>query len=220
VEPVRFATEDGVSLEGELRRPDAARGAAVICHPHPRRGGSKDHPLLWAVRNELWRRGFTVLSFNFRGVMGSEGTYGGGLEEVKDVRAAIDRIRGDVEGPTFVCGWSFGAHVALRTALQDDRIAALALVAFPLRDGTPELPALPPVSDPEHLGRFDRAVLLLAGDSDPFCPVPELLVLAGRLPRSNVEIVSNANHYFAKREKEAARLVGEFARRAVAESPQ
>ena len=28
-------------------------GSAVICHAHPRHGGSKDHPILWAIRNEL-----------------------------------------------------------------------------------------------------------------------------------------------------------------------
>ena len=36
MEPVTFATEDGVRLEGELRADaDDPRGSAVICHPHP-----------------------------------------------------------------------------------------------------------------------------------------------------------------------------------------
>jgi alpha/beta superfamily hydrolase len=70
VEPIRFPTEDGVSLEGELRMTEGrARGSAVICHAHPKHGGSKDHPILWAVRNELAHRGFAVLSFNFRGTV-------------------------------------------------------------------------------------------------------------------------------------------------------
>ena len=80
MEPVTFVTEDAVRLEGELRMPDGPpRGTAVICHPHPKRGGSKDHPILWALRNELaGTRGIITLGFNFRGVMGSSGTYGGG----------------------------------------------------------------------------------------------------------------------------------------------
>jgi len=54
MEPVRFTTEDGVSLEGELRVdvPEPV-GSAAICHPHPQHGGSKDHPILWAIRNDL-----------------------------------------------------------------------------------------------------------------------------------------------------------------------
>ena len=87
-----FTTDDGVRLEGDLRLPDGpARGSAVICHPHPKHGGSKDHPILWALRNELaGARGLATLVFNFRGVMGSEGTYGGGHHETQDARAAID----------------------------------------------------------------------------------------------------------------------------------
>ena len=71
MEPIEFRSEDGVTLRGELRLPDAEPTAsAVLCHPHPRQGGSKDHPLLWAIRNDLASRGFAVLSFNFRGVLG------------------------------------------------------------------------------------------------------------------------------------------------------
>ncbi len=220
MQPITFETEDGLELEGEVRLPDGkAFGSAVICHPHPQYGGSKDHPLLWAIRIELAARVFVVLSFNFRGVMGSGGTFGGGLDEVKDVRAAVGRARQEADGPTFVCGWSFGAHVALRTAHHDDRIAALALVALPLRESSAELPPLPRLPDPEQLQGFDRPVLLLAGDSDPFCPVPELLVMAGRLPRSTVEIVAGADHYFGKREREAARIVARFARLVLPGSP-
>src|SRR5205807_7040437 len=118
VPPVRFETSDGVSLEGELRMPDGEpRGTALICHPYPRAGGSKDHPLLWAIRNELRHRGFVVLSFNFRGVMGSSGEQTDGEKEPLDARAAIDRVRQEAAGPTFAAAWSFGANVALREAV-------------------------------------------------------------------------------------------------------
>ena len=111
MEPVRFSTLDGISLEGELRMPERApAGSAVICHAHPRRGGSKDHPILWAVRNELAQRGLAVLSFNFRGTMRSAGSHGGGRTEIHDVEAAIGFVRAPSEGPTIVCGWSFGAR--------------------------------------------------------------------------------------------------------------
>src|SRR5439155_9665459 len=142
--------------------PDGTRrGSAVICHPHPQQGGSKDHPLLWAIRISLVRRGFAVLSFNFRGVMGSEGSYGGGLMEVRDTMAAVDRIRGEAEGPTLVVGWSFGASVALRSSLVDERVSAAALVALPLVASVD----VPPIPSIEELERFQRPVLLV-GDKD------------------------------------------------------
>jgi pimeloyl-ACP methyl ester carboxylesterase len=132
---------------------------------------------------------------------------------VNDVRAALSRVKQETDGPTLLGGWSFGAHVALRTAVDDRRPAALALVALPLHESSPDLPALPGVPEPERLRRFELPVLLLAGESDPFCPVPELLVMAGRLPRSIVEVVSGADHYFRGRERDAGRIVAAFADR-------
>ena len=106
---------------------DAPRGSAVLCHPHPRHGGSKDHPLLWAIRNELAAaHELAVLGFNFRGVMGSTGTYGGGRDELRDARRR-DRAR-PRRRPPRTCrrswsGWSFGANVAIRAAIDDRRVA-------------------------------------------------------------------------------------------------
>jgi uncharacterized protein len=197
VEPVIFSAEDGVRLEGEIRTPDTEpRGTAVVCHPHPRHGGSKDHPILWALRNELaGLRQLTVLSFNFRGVMGSGGTYGGGHDELRDVRAAIETVRERAGGPTLVCGWSFGANVALREAFDDVRPAALALIGIPLEPGD--------VASP---------LLFLAGDADEYCPAEQLRAYAGPAG-AEVAVLEGTNHYLWRREREAAEIVGAFADR-------
>jgi uncharacterized protein len=213
VESVTFTTEDGVRLEGEIRMPDeASRGSAVICHAHPRHGGSKDHPILWSVRNELaGKRGFGTLGFNFRGIMGSAGSYGGGHEELRDVRAAIGAVRERVDGPTLVFGWSFGADVGLREAFDDDRVAALALFGLPLRPNDLDLPPLP-VSD--ELRRLQRPMLFLAGERDPYCPAEELRAYGHGV--AEVVIVDGADHYLSRHEREAAAIVGDFAERVVA----
>jgi len=209
-----FQTEDGVTLEGEVREASGpALASAVLCHPHPEQGGSKDHPLLWAIRNELSSRGFVVLSFNFRGVMGSHGEYGGGVAELADVAAAVGRARQEAppESSMFVAGWSFGANVALREAVDDERVAALALIGLPLAQSNLDLPPLPALPSRERLKAFDRPVLLLAGEADPFCPAPDLRALGRRLPQATVEVLEGTDHFFWQREREAARAVGSFA---------
>jgi uncharacterized protein len=217
VERLRFRTSDGVELEGELREPDGdPRGSAVICHPHPLEGGSKDHPLLWAIRNELASRSLAVLSFNFRGVMGSDGEHSKGVHEVKDARAAVDRVRETASGPTFLAGWSFGANVALRESVEDDRVAALALMGMPLAESSAALPELPERS---VLARLGRPVLLVAGEADQFCPVPELRGLARRIPGAEVEVLPGTDHFFWKREREVARRIGTFAEKALFPTP-
>jgi uncharacterized protein len=212
VEPVTFATEDGVQLEGELRTPDGSpRGSAVICHAHPRFGGSKDHPVLWAVRNELaGKRGLATLGFNFRGIMGSGGSYGGGREELADTRAAIGFLRERAPDPTLVFGWSFGASVALREAFEDERVAALALAGLPLRPNDLELPPLP---EREELARLGRPLLLIAGEHDEYCPSDELRAYGEGVAK--VVIVEGVDHYLSKRERDAAATVGDFAERAI-----
>jgi alpha/beta superfamily hydrolase len=210
---IRFRTDDGLSLEGELREAEGTpRGTAVLCHPHPRHGGSKDHPVLWALRNELsGHRGFTVLAFNFRGVMGSEGRYTGGGEEVRDVAAAIARVRREADGPTALVGWSFGAWMALLHAVAGEPLAALVLLGIPLGDlgrnrPLPTLQALEDLSAP---------VLLVAGEADPFCPLPEMRNLAGWIPRSETLVVGGTDHFFGRREREVAALVGDWLDRVV-----
>jgi alpha/beta superfamily hydrolase len=211
VDAVRVTTEDGLDLQAELRIPEGgpAVGSAVICHAHPRMGGSKDHPVLWALRSELSARGFAVLGFNFRGVMGSPGEFGGGELEVLDVRAAIGAVREAVEGgPTLVCGWSFGAHTALREAVGDDRVAGLALLGMPVGESSLDLPPLP---DRTALRAFDRPVLLVAGEADQFCTPPDLRSFARKLSRPTVVVLPNTDHFFWKHERTAAEAVGSFA---------
>ena len=215
MEPMRFATEDGVSLEGEIRRPETPPlGSAVICHAHPRHGGSKDHPILWALRNDLASRGFVVLAFNFRGTMRSAGTYGAGHAETRDVDAAIGRVREEAAGPSLVCGWSFGANVALREALTDDRAGALALIGLPLEPADVEIP---PTPGPSELRVFARPTLLLAGEGDVYCPPPRLEALGATMPKAEVVIVPGTDHFLWRREKEVAETVGSFAERVLFE---
>jgi alpha/beta superfamily hydrolase len=215
MEPMRLLTEDAVSLEAELRPAEGdARGTAVLCHPHPRLGGSMDHPLLWAIRGELAGRGFAVLSFNFRGVLGSGGTYGGGRTEVRDLAAALERVRAEAPGaPTVVCGWSFGANVALREALEDPRVAALALVGLPLGESGLDLPDLP--SDPE-LRAFKRPVPLVSGQGDQYSTRPDLEAVVRLIPRAELEIVPGTDHFFWRKEHVVAERVASFAERLLA----
>jgi pimeloyl-ACP methyl ester carboxylesterase len=98
--------------------------------------------------------------------------------------------------------------VALQAVVEDDRVARLALVGISLR--APDL-TLPPLPDLEDLAQLDVPVLLLAGSEDPFAPGAELRELARALPQATVTIVPGANHYFSKREREAAEIVARFA---------
>ena len=57
-------------LEGRLH-PSKNRKApiALILHPHPRFGGTMNNEIIYNLYYMFARRGFTVLRFNFRGVV-------------------------------------------------------------------------------------------------------------------------------------------------------
>jgi alpha/beta superfamily hydrolase len=210
LDEVTFRTDDGLALEGVLRMPDGEPGGgAVVCHSHPLYGGSKDHPLLWALRAALARAGLAVLAFNYRGVMGSEGEHDFGIGEVRDASAAVSLIEGRTSGPMLLVGWSFGANVALREAVDDPRVDALVLIGTPL--AADRLPNLPPMPSAAALAAYQRPVLLLSGERDAFSPPGELRILGRKLPDASVQILSGADHYFAKCEGEAATIVAGFA---------
>src|SRR5271163_3325609 len=104
-------------LEALLEEPDEAapREAAIVCHPHPRHGGTMHNKVVYRIARGLRSTGAVVLRFNYRGVNLSEGTYDDGEGELEDARVGLDYLRGRYPAlPLTVAGFSFGSRIALR----------------------------------------------------------------------------------------------------------
>ena len=94
-----------------------------------------DNNVISAVASTLVDRSIIALTFNFRGVGGSDGSFGGGIAEQEDVSAAIDWLAFQPEvdvSKVGLLGYSFGAAVALPVACADERVRAMALISPPL----------------------------------------------------------------------------------------
>jgi pimeloyl-ACP methyl ester carboxylesterase len=94
--------------------------------------------------------------------------------------------------------------------LDDARVSALALVGIPLRPGDVEMPPLPDRTD---LRLFARPAMLLAGEHDRYAPPEDLRAYGALFPQAEVVVVPGTDHYFWRREREAASVVGAFADR-------
>ena len=182
VKRIKFASQhDDAVLEGEISCSDSP--GVVLCHPHSLYGGSMDSIVVTKLFEALGSAGYSVLRFNFRGVGGSEGSFGGGSSEVGDVLGALEYLKSECASETCVlCGYSFGAAVALK-ALRESGAAGFAAVALPTETG------------PEVYGEIpiEAAVpsFLAAGDRDDICRLdnigrfakfsqpPEMLTLRG-----------------------------------------
>ena len=151
-------------------------------------------PLLLALRDELGRHGYSVLRFNFRGVDGSEGEMGVGVEEVADVLGALDFMDARDPGtPAVLLGWSFGGAVALRVSLQSGphRVGACVAIAPPVREKPDVTAALPPPGE----APIEVPTLIVCGSNDKVVSPTECRSWAEAAGARYVEIRA-ANHFF------------------------
>jgi alpha/beta superfamily hydrolase len=114
------------ALEAILREPTEPVAAAVVCHPHPRGGGTMNNNVVYRAARALVDGGVVALRFNFRGVGASTGAYADGVGEQDDAEAAIDFLRARHPGlPIWVTGFSFGARVGLTVGARRDDVVSL-----------------------------------------------------------------------------------------------
>jgi alpha/beta superfamily hydrolase len=202
VEGTSCHTSDGLVLEAELAMPASPTGAVVLAHPHPQQGGS----MRSLVTSELFRAlpgdGIATLRFNFRGVEGSEGTYGGGVDERRDVIAAIERLRvATAVEPLVLAGWSFGADVS--ASVLDDRLAGWFLIGPPLR-------VLP--SDQFVIASDPRPKHIAVPEHDMFRPPDSAREATSTWVNTTVDVVAGADHFLVGRTAKVATAVVEFVR--------
>jgi uncharacterized protein len=197
--PVTFRSGD-LTLEGLLSNPGGNAPAAVVCHPHPRYGGSMYDNVVDAIVKAMHQLGYATLRFNFRGVGGSEGEHGGGPEEVDDARAAMAFLlsqAGVARQGAVMAGYSFGAMVAVGAGYESAEVARIVAVAIPLA-----------MTDARTAATASKPLLLVSGDRDSHSPVDDLKALQAKVgATARLEIISGADHFFSGREDELARTI-------------
>ena len=126
-------------LEALLERDPQAgpvRLGLVVCHPHPRFGGTMRNKVVHRLARGGRRAGAAVLRFNFRGVGQSAGEYDQGVGEQDDFRAALTFLGEQYPGlPLSAAGFSFGARVSLQASCSDPRVERVIAVGLPAGQG-------------------------------------------------------------------------------------
>ncbi|MFZ5449627.1 MAG: alpha/beta hydrolase [Thermodesulfobacteriota bacterium] len=197
-EQVSIAGE-GVTLEGVLG-PGTMPGGVIITHPHPLFGGSMANNVVWTAARAFGERGMAALRFNFRGVGRSTGTYGNGVEEVKDVAAALAFLKSRTSGPYYVVGYSFGASVAGRALLQGLEVNGAIFISPPIA-----------FMDLSFLPQVPGLKLIAVGDRDDLCPLESLeaLMAESRTPPA-IKVIQGTDHFWGGAEEELFRVLRDF----------
>jgi len=177
-------------LEALLEEPEegAPREAALVCHPHPRHGGTMHNKVVYRIARGLRRRGLAVLRFNYRGVNLSEGSYAHGEGEREDARVALDYLRGRYpELPYTLAVFSFGSRIVLQLGCAQAGARRVIAVGFPTV-----------YKDREYLDGCTVPRIFVQSTRDEFGPVEELKAFVETLPEpKQVILVEAGDHFFA-----------------------
>ena len=160
---------------------DTRRAIALIAHPHPLMGGTKDNKVVTTLARTLYALGYVALRPNFRGVGASAGTHDEGRGETDDL-IAVARYAQEKYGPLpLTCaGFSFGSFVQTRVAkdLHPDKLVlvAPAVNRFPTEEVQP-------------------GTLVIHGEQDEVVPLAAVLDWA-RPQNLPVVVVPGGEHFF------------------------
>jgi alpha/beta superfamily hydrolase len=196
-------------LEALLESPAEPRFAAVICHPHPRFGGTMHTHAVYRLARAVRTAGGTSLRFNYRGVGRSAGSYDQARGEAEDARAALDWLSAERPGlPLLAVGFSFGAWMATLAAGRDPRVTALLLAGVALRAVDLDL-----FRDAADVRGVAKPVAVIQAANDEFGAPEEIeRELSGSSGPRRLVTVPGATHLFTEDldalEREAEAAVG------------
>jgi alpha/beta superfamily hydrolase len=202
-------------LEAILKEPrahsGAARGVALVLHPHPLHGGTMHNKVVFRAAAALNDAGLTTLRINFRGVGQSTGTHDEARGERDDARAALDYLAEHYPGQSVtLAGFSFGARVGLEVGIRDERVARLIGIGTPVN-----------MYDLSFLEDVRKPVLFVHGDRDEFGDVEGVRALVVKLQKHadvQLSIVEGAGHFFDGHLDEMKRIITDWARNETADA--
>lgn len=157
------------------------RGIALIAHPHPLHGGTRDNKVVQTLARTFFGLGYCAVRPNFRGVGGTEGVHDHGNGETGDLLAVAADARtrfGDL--PFVLAGFSFGSFVQTRVAehLRSERVVLVgaAVGRFPA-------------------GTVPKGTLVIHGEVDDVVPLSAVFDWA-RPQGLPVVVIPGGEHFF------------------------
>lgn len=198
-EHITFKGPAGV-IDCVLDWPDeAARGWALVLHPHPLHGGTRDNKVVTTIARACTRHGLLTVRPNFRGVGKSEGEFDRAEGETADMQALVEQLEQlhpDITaGPWVVAGFSFGSAVAaqLQSAVARKPQAVILAGTAVQRFRFMELD-------------MPKDALLVHGEKDDVVPLAEAMDFARQF-QLPILVLPDAEHFFHGRLVELRSIV-------------
>lgn len=169
-------------IETDINDPGGARrGIALIAHPNPVQGGTKDNKVVTTLARTFFALGYVTARPNFRGVGATEGSHDEGRGEADDLLAVAGQLKQQYGGlPLVLAGFSFGSFVQTRVA---KRLAAARMVL------------VGPAVNRFPAERVPPDTLVIHGEHDDVVPLAAVLDWA-RPQGLPIVVVPGGEHFF------------------------
>ncbi len=200
IRPMPVASLERVLIEGpagvietDLNDPGSGRrGIALVAHPNPVQGGTKDNKVVTTLAKAFFNLGYVTARPNFRGVGASAGAHDLGSGETEDLLAVAAWLRTRYgELPLTLAGFSFGSFVQTRVA---KRLSAQRMVLV-----GPAVNRFPAETVPP-------GTLVIHGEHDEVVPLQAVFDWA-RPQQLPIVVVPGGEHFFHGRLTLLAQIV-------------
>ena len=179
---------------------------ALVLQPHPQYGGTMNNRIVYETFNSFYKKGFSVIRINFRGVEKSEGVFDNGQGELSDAAAALDWIEKENPGYSqcWVSGFSFGSLICMQLIMRRPEVNKFIAIS-------PQ----PNVYDFTFLAPCPISGLIIYGKNDELVPEESISELKKRLSaQKNIEVkfesIISANHFYKNKEKDLANSIEKY----------
>jgi alpha/beta superfamily hydrolase len=188
-------TFDGLAgvIDVALDWPEAApTGWALILHPNPSQGGTRDNKVVTTISRACVQHGLLAIRPNFRGIGTSAGTFDHGKGELLDMSALVEQFRARypeiAAKPWVMGGFSFGTSIGVQLYAQwtaqakrlPDIVILSGSAAMRFRHGDSQAP---------------EDALVIHGENDEVVPLSEVMDWARPIGMP-VVVVPEAGHFF------------------------
>ena len=186
------------AIETDLNDPGGARrGVALIAHPNPVQGGTKDNKVVTTLARAFYNLGYLAARPNFRGVGASAGDHDEGRGETDDLVAVAQYLHKRYgTGALVLAGFSFGCFVQTRVA---QRVASERIVL------------VGPAVNRFAAETVPSGTLVIHGERDEVVPLQAVLDWA-RPQDLPVVVVPGGEHFFHGRLNLLAQIVVRYCR--------
>ncbi|AQW30007.1 alpha/beta hydrolase [Ralstonia syzygii subsp. celebesensis] len=184
------------NIDVSVDLPDGApRGLALVGHPHPLFGGTKDNKVAQTLARTFVGLGYATVRLNFRGVGKTEGTHDNGIGEQDDMLAVLDWMRTQAEWspevatlPLALGGFSFGSFVVSQVARRLTEAGTPAERLALVGTATSRWDVAPVPAD----------TIVIHGELDDTVPLADVLDWA-RPQELPVIVIPGADHFFHRK---------------------